>query len=123
MPETITPGPRFCSQCGRPVVVEQASFCKECGARLGGFALLGDLNTPAIIAFVLSVMPGLGHFYAGHTWRAIKWFIAVMFAYLIAPSLGLLIHLVCAVSGARAGMEDAERRGTTRAALSAGPRP
>jgi hypothetical protein len=127
MAEGGAPRPRFCSQCGAPVVVAGASFCKDCGTRLGASGLLGELNfnSAAAVAFVLSVMPGLGHFYAGRTWRALKWFVGVLLAYAISPGLGVLIHLVCGVSAARAGMEDAARRATaqTGRALMSGPGP
>lgn len=108
--------PRFCSQCGEPVVVAGASFCKDCGTPLAASGLLDGLNfnSEAAVAFVLSVMPGLGHFYAGRTWRALKWFVGVLVAYAIQPGLGVAIHVVCAVSAARAGMEDAARRTTAR---------
>ncbi|HZO82992.1 MAG TPA: zinc ribbon domain-containing protein [Candidatus Binataceae bacterium] len=111
--------PRYCSQCGAPVVVADASFCKDCGAPLAASGLLGELsfNPPALVATALSLMPGLGHFYAGRTWGALKWFFGVILAYAISPTLGLLIHIVCAVSAARAGMEDAARRGTARTAM------
>ncbi|HZZ06912.1 MAG TPA: hypothetical protein VFE43_00115 [Candidatus Binataceae bacterium] len=124
MAETGSTQARFCSQCGRPVVVAEAMFCKECGARLGVSRWLGELNAPALVAFVLSLVPGLGHFYAGRIGRAIGWFFAVLFAYLASSSLGVLIHLVCAVSAARAATLDAERRGSRISrALTAGPRP
>ncbi len=113
---------RFCSQCGHAVTVAEAVFCKQCGARLGVAGWLGDRSSPALIAFMLSLVPGLGHFYAGRTGRAIGWFFGVLFAYGTSSSLGLLIHLVCAVSAARAATLDAERRGV-RAALRAEPGP
>ena len=97
-------------------------FCKQCGARLGVAGWFGDLNSPALIAFVLSMVPGLGHFYAGRTGRAVGWFFGALFAYGISTSLGVLIHLVCAVSAARAAALDAERRGIRASrALTAGP--
>ncbi len=124
MADTGATRARFCSQCGQPVMVAEAVFCKECGARLGGSGWLAELNAPAVVAFALSVMPGLGHFYAGRTGRAIGWFFAVLFAYGTSSSLGVLIHLVCAVSAARAATLDAERRGMRASqALTAGPRP
>jgi len=84
----------------------------------------GDLGSPAMIACVLSLVPGLGHFYAGRTGRAIGWFFGTLFAYGTSSSLGVLIHLVCAVSAARAATLDAERRGLRAAgALTTGPRP
>jgi TM2 domain-containing membrane protein YozV len=124
MTETGTTRARFCSQCGHAVTVAEAAFCKQCGARLGVAGWLSDLSSPALIAFVLSVVPGLGHFYAGRTGRAIGWFFGVLFAYGISSSLGVLIHLLCAVSAARAATLDAERRGSRASqALTAGPRP
>lgn len=120
---TGTTRARFCSQCGQPVTVAEAAFCKQCGARLGGAGWLGDLSSPAVVACVLSVVPGLGHFYAGRTGRAIGWFVGTLLAYGTSSSLGVLIHLVCAVSAARAAALDAERRGIrVSGALTAGPR-
>jgi hypothetical protein len=119
--------PQFCSQCGAPVVVADASFCKDCGTPLGASGLLGgsSFNSSAVVAALLSVLPGLGHFYAGHPWHALKWFFGVLIAYAVSHGLGVLIHLVCAVSAARAGMEDAARRETARAggAVMTGPGP
>ncbi|HVA39160.1 MAG TPA: hypothetical protein VNF49_00730, partial [Candidatus Binataceae bacterium] len=77
----------------------------------GAARWLGDLSSPAVVACVLSLVPGLGHFYAGRTGRAIGWFFGTLFAYGTSSSLGVLIHLVCAVSAARAAALDAERRG------------
>jgi hypothetical protein len=122
MADTGTTRACFCSQCGQPVVVADAVFCKQCGARLGS-GWLADLSSPALLAFVLSVVPGLGHFYAGRTGRAVGWFFGAVLAYGTSASLGLLIHLVCAVSAARAATLDAERRGMrVSRALAAGPR-
>lgn len=105
-------------------MVAEAVFCKQCGAKLGGSGWLRELNAPAAVAFALSVVPGLGHYYAGRTGRAIGWFFGVLFAYGTSLSLGLLIHLVCAVSAARAATLDAERRGIRASrALTARPRP
>ena len=124
MAETAPTRARFCSQCGQPVTVAEAVYCKQCGASLGAARWLGDLNSPAVIAVVLSVVPGLGHFYAGRTGRAIGWFFGTLFAYGTSSSLGVLIHMVCAVSAARAAALDAERRGIRASgALRARPRP
>jgi hypothetical protein len=122
MADTATTRARFCSQCGQPVTVADAVFCKQCGARLSVAGWLGDLGSPAVVAVMLSVVPGLGHFYAGRTGRAIGWFFGALFAYGASSSLGVLIHLVCAVSAARAATLDAERRGIRASrALTAGP--
>ena len=111
MAGTATTRARFCSQCGQPVTVAEAVYCKQCGAKLGAAGWLGEMARPPVIAVVLSVVPGLGHFYAGRTGRAIGWFFGALWAYGISTSLGVLIHLVCAVSAARAATLDAERRG------------
>jgi hypothetical protein len=124
MADTATTRARFCSQCGQPVTVARAVFCKQCGAKLGTQRWLDDMASPVIVAVVLSVIPGLGHFYAGRTGRAIGWFFGTIWAYDISPSLGVLIHLVCAVSAARAAALDAERRGIrTPGVLTVGQRP
>lgn len=91
-------------------MVADAAFCKQCGARLG-VGWLANLSSPALLAFVLSLVPGLGHFYAGRTGRAIGWFFGALLAYGTSTSLGMLIQLICAVSAARAATLDAERRG------------
>jgi len=109
MADTGTTRARFCSQCGQPVVVPDATFCKQCGARLGA-GWLADLNSPALLAFMLSLVPGLGHFYAGRTGRAVGWFFGTVVAYGTSTTLGMLIQLICAVSAARAAALDAERR-------------
>jgi hypothetical protein len=122
MADTGTTRARFCSQCGQPVVVADAAFCKQCGARLGA-GWLADLSSPALLAFVLSVVPGLGHFYAGRAGRAVAWFFGALLAYGTSESLGMLIHLVCAVSAARAATLDTERRGIRSSrSLAAGSR-
>ncbi len=108
MADGSTRGPRFCSQCGRPVTVLDALYCKECGADLGPGAL--NLSSPTLIAAILSILPGLGHFYAGRTRRAIGWCFAVLFSYATAASLGLLIHIICAVSAARLAREEVSGR-------------
>jgi len=124
MADTETTRARFCSQCGQPVTVAEAVFCRQCGARLGAVGWLSDLSSPAAVAGVLSLVPGLGHFYAGRTGRAIGWFFGVLMAYQTSTSLGMLIHLVCAVSAARAAILDVERRGIRASgALTTGPRP
>jgi hypothetical protein len=114
---------RFCSQCGHPVTVPDAVFCKQCGTKLDGAAWIGELGSPAVIAVILSVVPGLGHFYAGRSGRALGWFIGTLIAYGTSASLGVLIHIVCAVSAARAATLDAERRGIRSRVLTAGQRP
>jgi len=92
--------PRFCSRCGLPIVVEGAGFCKDCGAPLsasGAVARAGSMRP--VIAFLLSIIPGLGHIYQGRLSRGIGWFVGVAVAYSAGP-IGFLLHLVCAVSAA-----------------------
>ena len=96
--------PRFCSQCGQPIVVAQASFCKSCGAPVTRFPLL--LREPGfspVLALVLSIIPGVGQIYRGKPLRGILWFFGVSFAYGAAPALGVLIHLICAANAAFSG--------------------
>jgi hypothetical protein len=122
MADTGTTRARFCSQCGQPVVVADATFCKQCGARLSA-EWFADMSSPALLAFVLSVVPGLGHFYAGRSGRAIGWFFGTLVAYGTSTSLGMLLQLICAVSAARAATLDAERRGLRSSrSLAAGSR-
>lgn len=93
--------PRFCSQCGQPIVVEGASFCKECGAPLERTGIISrDIGLRPVIAFVLSVIPGLGHVYQGHPWRGIAWFFGVIAAWNASPPLGFLLQLICAANAA-----------------------
>jgi len=110
--------PRFCSRCGLPIVVDGAGFCKECGAPLNARSTIGPGSgmRPAI-PFLLSVIPGLGHIYQGHTMRGVMWFFGVAFAYGAGP-IGYLIHLICAVNAASYGTnrydERRRRRGRRR---------
>lgn len=93
--------PRFCSQCGQPIVVEGARFCKECGAPLEATGIIRrDIGLRPVIAFVLSLVPGLGHVYQGHPWRGIAWFFGIMTAYAASPPLGFLLQLICAANAA-----------------------
>jgi len=96
--------PRFCSRCGKPVVVKDASFCKECGAPLN--ASLWIRQNPGfnpVMAAILSMIPGLGHLYRGRVGRGIMWFFGVSFAYGASFPLGVLIHVICAANAALAG--------------------
>jgi len=105
-------GPRFCSRCGLPIVVDGAAFCKECGARIGRAEVSrADSGQRAITAFLLSIIPGLGHLYQGYPARGVAWFFGVIIAYGAGP-IGYLIHLICAVSAASYGTNryDGRRR-------------
>ena len=55
-----------------------------------------------LFAFLLSIIPGLGHIYQGHVVRGIVWFFAVAIAHSAGP-IGYLLHLICAVSAASYG--------------------
>jgi hypothetical protein len=103
VPDAGSDRPRFCSRCGLPVIVEAASFCKECGAPLNGSGFIRrEIGMRPLIAFALSVIPGLGHLYQGRVLRGVMWFFGVAFAYGAGP-IGYLIHLICAVSAASYG--------------------
>jgi len=104
MADTGSERARFCSQCGQPVTVADALFCKECGAALSGTVWLRhDVTWHQFTALVLSVFPGLGHWYKGQPRRAIIWFLCVAFFYASAPVIGVLLHAICAGNAALAG--------------------
>lgn len=92
--------PRFCSRCGQPIVVAEASFCKSCGAPVTRFRLHGGSGFNPMLALVLSIVPGVGHIYRGKPIRGILWFLGVSAAYTLGPPLGVLIHLICAANAA-----------------------
>jgi hypothetical protein len=102
--------PRFCSRCGLPVIVEGASFCKSCGAALDGRApTRSEIGVRPLIAFGLSIIPGLGHLYQGQAMRGVIWFFGVAFAYGAGP-IGYLLHLICAMNAASLGSHRREER-------------
>ena len=117
--------PRFCSQCGNPVVVADASFCKDCGAPLQGTSWLRhNITWRPWVALALSIVPGLGQLYKGHGWRALGWFIGVVLCYAVAQPLGLIMHIICAFNAALAGAirDEVLSRGNSLSAT-AGPGP
>lgn len=62
-----------------------------------------------LIAFCLSIIPGLGHVYQGQPMRGVMWFFGVIVAYGTGP-IGYLLHLICAASAASYGAHSRERR-------------
>jgi hypothetical protein len=101
--EVANAGPRYCSQCGHPVVVGDARFCKNCGGPLGsGIRFRQDLKWNPWVAAGLSILPGLGHFYKGQHLYAVLWFFAVAIAYSAGP-IGPVLHLVCAANATLGG--------------------
>jgi TM2 domain-containing membrane protein YozV len=129
MPDVGIERPRFCSQCGQPVTVADAVFCKECGAPLAVTAWFShDISWRPWIALLLSVVPGLGHFYKGQVGRAIAWFVVIVVLWSSVPPLGLIFHVICAFNAALSGAirEEAFRhapRRRDRLSAAAGPRP
>jgi TM2 domain-containing membrane protein YozV len=131
MPDVGIERPRFCSQCGQPVTVADAVFCKECGAPLAVTAWFShDISWRPSIALLLSVVPGLGHFYKGQVGRGIAWFVVVIVMYLSpnAWAFGFVLHVICAFNAALSGAirEEAFRhspRRRDRLSATAGPRP
>jgi len=114
MPDERIERPRFCSQCGNPVVVADANFCKECGAPLAGTVWFShDITWRPSLAFILSVVPGLGHWYKGQRRRGVAWFVCVIIAWSMNPALGLLLYLVCALNAAFSGAIREEALGRT----------
>jgi len=61
------------------------------------------------VAFLLSVIPGAGHVYAGSTGAGVVWLLAVVVLYNAVPALGLFLHFVCAARAAQTAAE-ANRR-------------
>ncbi len=104
VPDAHIDTPRYCSRCGQPVVVQGATFCKECGAEL---TTVRWLRPPPgynpIVAAALSFVPGLGHLYRGRLTRAILWFVGVSVAYTMGFGFGVFIHVICAVNAALSG--------------------
>jgi len=100
-------------------MVADANYCKECGA-----ALTLPLKAPtepiyvALVAFALSLVPGLGHLYRGRLGRAVLWFIGVAVAYTVAYPVGAMVHIVCALNAALRGVFVPDPRGVARS----GPR-
>jgi|HubBroStandDraft_5_1064220.scaffolds.fasta_scaffold113021_2 hypothetical protein len=104
MPDSTIERARYCSQCGHSVTVVDAAFCKECGAPLSGTVWLSrEITWRPFVAFALSIVPGLGHFYKRQAGRGLFWFIFVMYMYAAAPFLGWMMHLICACNAAFAG--------------------
>ncbi|HLW70380.1 MAG TPA: hypothetical protein VKS22_07140 [Candidatus Binataceae bacterium] len=101
MPERHPESARFCSRCGHAITVPKASFCKECGAPLLDPPPLDDaILWHPLTALMLSVVPGLGHWYKGLHRRGVIWFLGVMFLYASAHPIGFLMHLICAANAA-----------------------
>lgn len=85
------------------MVVDDARFCKDCGAALSrGWRLRHDLNWNPWIAVALSLIPGLGQFYKGQHIYAVLWFVGIAVAYAAGP-IGLVMHLVCLINAGIAG--------------------
>jgi TM2 domain-containing membrane protein YozV len=104
VPEGDFARPRFCSRCGRPIVVSDAAFCKDCGAPLGPRGWIKrDPGFNPVVALVLSAIPGLGHIYRGRVLGGIMWFFGVLFSYTAGLGLGIIIHFICASNAAFAG--------------------
>lgn len=110
------------------MVVPDASFCKECGAPLPNTVWLStSIKWHPMTALLLSLVPGLGHWYKGERLRGCAWFFAVLFFYAFPVPIGLLMHIICAGNAALGGALREEaltaRSGRRRAAqLAAGAR-
>jgi len=85
-------------------VVAGAQFCKDCGAALAGTRIfVREPGFKPTVAFLLSIVPGLGHVYKGRPARGAIWFFVVLLAYALGP-IGLLMHAICALNAALSGM-------------------
>jgi hypothetical protein len=129
MADAILDRARFCSQCGKPVTVADAIYCKDCGAPLAGTEWLSrNITWRPMVALALSVIPGLGHIYKHQQRAAVAWFVAVAATYSMAASLGFMLHAICAMNATLSGAvrEEAFTRRHNprgRAAMSAPARP
>lgn len=129
MPDSTSERPRYCSQCGQPVTVVDANFCKECGAPLAGTLwLTHEITWRPFVAFLLSAVPGLGHLYKRQAWRGLLWFMVVVYMYPAAAPIGLFLHAICAGNAALSGAIREEAlarsiRGSGPRGLSATPGP
>ncbi|HEX3409638.1 MAG TPA: zinc ribbon domain-containing protein [Candidatus Binataceae bacterium] len=104
MPDSTIEKARYCSRCGEPVTVTDAAFCKECGAPLAGTVWLSpELTWRPMVAFVLSIVPGLGHLYKSQPGRGLLWFLFVLFMHVAAAPVGWIVHLICALNAALSG--------------------
>jgi hypothetical protein len=84
--------------------VDDANFCKECGAALRSSGWLNqEVSWRPLVALILSIIPGLGQLYKGCPWRALLWFGGVSIMYSAAPPIGLLLHLICAANATLSG--------------------
>ncbi len=72
-----------------------------------------EIGMRPLIAFLLSVIPGLGHIYQGQAMRGVIWFFGVAIAYGAGP-IGYLLHLICAVSAASYGSNRYNERRSRR---------
>ncbi|MGH7863469.1 MAG: DUF6677 family protein [Candidatus Binataceae bacterium] len=96
-------------------MVVDANYCKECGAALTlPLAARGEPIHVALVAFALSVVPGLGHLYRGRLGRAILWFFGVAIAYTIGYPLGVMVHFICALNAALRGVFVPDSRAVAR---------
>src|SRR6266851_40716 len=106
LPDPRIERPRFCSQCGDPVVVADAHFCKNCGAPLTHTVWFNpNIAWRPRVAVALSVVPGLGHWYKGERARGLLWFFFVTLLYFFsnAQMVGFLLHLICACNAGLGG--------------------
>jgi hypothetical protein len=104
MPDPRIERPRFCAQCGVPVVVPDASFCKNCGAPLAQTIWFNStISWRPWVAVSLSIVPGLGHWYKGERARGLLWFIFVLLLYSNNALLGFPLHVICAFNAGLGG--------------------
>ncbi|MHC4924855.1 MAG: TM2 domain-containing protein [Planctomycetota bacterium] len=62
-----------------------------------------DRRSPAV-AFLLSIIPGAGHLYAGNIGGGIMWLFILVLMYQGVPGLAWVIHFFCAVSAMKSAV-------------------
>ena len=92
---------RTCPRCGA-TLQDDTPFCPQCGAQLRPQPVVGDVIAPREVAAsrrtanpgtaaVLSIIPGLGHVYAGAPLRGLFFFAGVVGPEVIGTDLDLTV--------------------------------
>jgi hypothetical protein len=87
------------------VLVVDANFCKNCGAPLVHTVWFNsNIGWRPSVAALLSIVPGLGHWYKGEPGRGVLWLIFVLLLYSYGNLwLGFLLHVICAFNAGLGG--------------------